>query len=355
MKAHHALMLASILAAPVGASETAPVAPDAAALLEQVHALGGQPVPAGLAQQVAGLPGPAHDALAQVLAAYLGYHAAAAAIAQAGPTAAGWTALEAPRQALADAALALREALPPAQAPSVNVAAPVPAAAPNGPVVLELACDGVPHDTYNDDAFLIVDACGDDTYRNNAGGTVHLAPGTARCDRMPVAGSVHVAVTVSAAVIDLDGSDAYTPTDADCGVNGGGVLGAGFLLDAEGDDIYQAGSLGVNGGGHLGSGFLLDLAGNDAYLAVDQGANGGAYVAAAGRLVDLAGDDRYEAPGATRGVNGGGYFGSVGYLADLQTAEAFVDAEAFACTGTVCTMAAQVPLADAYGVRVNVP
>lgn len=79
----------------------------------------------------------------------------------------------------------------------------------------------------------------------------------------------------------------------------------GFLIDISGDDAYSGGSLGyidhggnivyhnstpgngVNGGGYLGFGFLLDGSGSDHYIAIGNGTNGGAS-RGVGLLVDLA-------------------------------------------------------------------
>lgn len=362
MKALIALVIASTVALP--AAGIAPLA-DAGPLTDtgayadawhQVFALTGQTPPAETTAGIDALPPEVRDALDDVLRAYLDYQGKADGIAALhvfGPLPAEdapWQDIAPLRERLRDAGLALRDAVAASEVPTA-----LPAGGPTDPVQVELGCDADPDDTYTADAVLIIDLCGNDTYQNNAGGTVSVAPGPTRCDRITVAPNVHVAATVSAAVIDGDGSDRYTPADASCGVNGGGALGAGFLMDVTGDDLYAAGSIAVNGGGHLGSGFLLDLAGNDTYQAVDQGVNGGGYVAGHGALTDVAGDDTYTvAPGATRGVNGGGYFAAVGFLADLETDEDFHDGEAVLdCGDPVCVMAVNPPLADAYGTRID--
>lgn len=166
--------------------------------------------------------------------------------------------------------------------------------------------------TYTEDIVLVIDAGGNDTYHNNAGGN-------------------HQSFSPAAALVDLgNGDDAYGNAESlrEDGVNGGGDEGAGVLVDAGGNDTYDAHEEGVNGGGHLGgSGFLLDLAGNDTYGTLTDdgnyptkwGANGGGGGArgagGAGTLVDVAGDDDYRA--FSRGVNGGGNDASSGLLVDL--------------------------------------
>ncbi len=165
--------------------------------------------------------------------------------------------------------------------------------------------------TYTEDIVLVIDAGGNDTYHNNAGGN-------------------HRAFSPAAALVDLgNGADGYGNPDnlRLSGVNGGGAEGAGFLVDAGGNDTYHASYTGVNGGGWRGSGFLLDHAGNDTSGTLDDdgnlvtswganGGGGGAFGAGgAGTLVDVAGDDDYRA--YNRGVNGGGNDASSGLLVDL--------------------------------------
>lgn len=194
------------------------------------------------------------------------------------------------------------------------------------------------------DYALVVDGGGDDTYLNNAGGSGIVAVGES-C--VPEDWGTDVPLSAGGAVlIDLGGNDSYgdATNRRDCGVNGGGVNGAGFLLDAGGDDRYVGGMGGVNGGGFHGSGFLADLGGADLYDAKGWGVNGGtrfgfgflydggdaadAYIApafdywyavgtnggAAGGLAflyDEGGDDRYLTAGG--GTNGGGWgYGSTG-------------------------------------------
>lgn len=163
------------------------------------------------------------------------------------------------------------------------------------------------NDTYTDSYRLQIDAGGDDTYLNNAGGS-NLHPGCSA-----VSG-------VAAALVDLGGNDSYV-AHRPCGSNGGGFQGAGFLFDAAGDDVYEAGGRGVNGGGRLGAGFLLDVRGNDRYTSFNdlftphgEGAMGGASVGT-GVLVDGAGNDSYGSGLENMGVNGGSV-GGAGFLFD---------------------------------------
>lgn len=160
--------------------------------------------------------------------------------------------------------------------------------------------------TYTQNYAVQLDAGGNDTYQNNAGGN------NLDGDRCTLV-STHTGT--AAALVDLGGNDTYTNTTG-CGQQGGGFLGSGFLLDAgDGDDTYTAGGQGTNGGGRLGVGFLLDAGGSDTYIGRRQGTNGGGS-GGLGFLLDANGDDTYT--GKCCGVNGGGSRGGVGFLVDAS-------------------------------------
>lgn len=198
------------------------------------------------------------------------------------------------------------------------------------------------NDTYTTDFHVQIDAGGDDIYHNNAGGSSILPddppPGVSEDPCLIFhLGEPSVATPSAAALVDLEGDDTYGDANQtrDCGANGGGVIGSGFLLDAEGEDAYHAGFVGVNGGGGAaGTGFLLDAEGQEEYLAGGYGANGGAsgvfiptcanspvagacaspVIPSAGLLVDGGdADDTYAA--GSLGVNGAGSMGH-GFLFD---------------------------------------
>lgn len=235
-----------------------------------------------------------------------------------------FTPVFAARDVLLDTVEPLRDALldPEVQQQQQSAAAPIQFA----PYLsIEL---GTVANTYTQDFMLLIDVGGDDTYLNNAGGA-----------------SV---VRDAAALIDLLGSDEYRSL-RDTGINGGGFVGSGFLVDTLGSDVYSAGDEGVNGGGWVGTGFLLDPLGQNSFSGGSTGTNGGGAVGA-GMLIDLfsssstsAGDcgtnggactggvgfllnglgvdslDSFTAGG--RGTNGGGHLGGVGYMlsSDLGT------------------------------------
>lgn len=357
---HHARLGIDVPAAPAtGASGDDP----AAALLAVFARLGTEPSSASVAyaESLRGLPPPQAAAIAHVAHAYLDLDAAArTAVLTDARTPADHAAVLVAQSALLDASRALA-ALAPLDPEGKAAASGFD---PTDPVRVELGCND---DVYLNDHALIIEACGNDAYRNNGGGTFQVDGSLGDCDFTLHVGPLHLGLVASAALIELGGNDRYDPTDpldpqqGSCGANGGGVLGAGFLFDAAGNDIYTASGIGVNGGGHLGAGFLLDAAGDDLYTAVDQGANGGGYVAGHGALLDLGGDDHYAAdPLATRAVNGGGYLAGAGFLLDAGTDEQFVDAEAFACpSGPPREVCLQAPdplqpfLFDAHGTRID--
>ncbi|MBI3726323.1 hypothetical protein HY251_20550 [bacterium] len=137
-------------------------------------------------------------------------------------------------------------------------------------------------------SFLIVDFGGDDRYTGPVAAT---SPG----------------VSVSA-LLDLAGNDTYVGTDAPC--QGAGLCGVGALLDALGDDHYEAIQC-AQGFGQAGLGVLLDLAGNDRYEA-RYSAQGCGFLGI-GLLLDAAGNDAYRVQSDGQGMGGAG---GVGVLAD---------------------------------------
>ncbi|MBN2581316.1 MAG: hypothetical protein JXB10_20210 [Pirellulales bacterium] len=88
------------------------------------------------------------------------------------------------------------------------------------------------------------------------------------------------------AVIDLGGNDGYV--DGTVGLDRP-VLA---LIDLAGDDIYRSSKPGVQGAAVLGVSMLVDLEGNDLYQAADMAQ--GSALSGVGILVDYAGDDHYQ-------------------------------------------------------------
>jgi hypothetical protein len=196
---------------------------------------------------------------------------------------------------------------------------------------------------YLNDYLLIVDAGGNDTYRNNAGGNLvdlNFSPagsavaglrgtGPARGCQRAIPGLAAADCTPAVGVLlDLQGQDTYgvkeTP-DHDTGcttdplvrrmmTGGAGFLGVSVLRDSGGSDDAYTGKTGSLGAGHVfGVGLLSDDAGNDTYTAV-RNSQGFALVGGFGLLHDEAGADGYDyympapvnpsAPNQTEGAGG---------------------------------------------------
>lgn len=249
---------------------------------------------------------PTRDALARLVDAFLAYD-------QAGAAGGDFAGVFPARDALLDAALVLRDALPAREA----------SAAACAPIVVEPAfaldlvgCDA----TYIQDVAFLLDVGGDDAYHNNAGGTNGRQELAGRCGILVGDGFAR-----PGALVDLgDGNDQYGDPAAPrgCGVNGGGYGSSGLLVDEGGDDAYVAGRDGTNGGAMFGVGLLLDAAGRDAYVAGDVGANGGSGYFGKGSLVDAGqGDDAYSA--GEWGTNGGTFGTGLGILVDEGGTDAY--------------------------------
>ena len=111
-------------------------------------------------------------------------------------------------------------------------------------------------------------------------------------------------------VIDLEGDDVYRGSKP--GIQGGAILGVSVLLDLGGNDRYQAQDV-AQGSCLAGIGILIDCAGNDRYLGVRR--MQGQALGGVGILLDRAGHDDYHAAMWDQGFGGPLGFG---LLADLE-------------------------------------
>ncbi|MDR1958217.1 MAG: hypothetical protein LBQ54_04115 [Planctomycetaceae bacterium] len=105
-------------------------------------------------------------------------------------------------------------------------------------------------------------------------------------------------------IIDLSGNDQYIATKP--GVQGGAVLGISMLIDAAGDDVYQAQDV-AQGSAIGGAGILIDKAGNDKYHALRRAQ--GQALSGVGILKDEKGTDDYRAALWAQGFGNPGGFG----------------------------------------------
>jgi hypothetical protein len=105
-------------------------------------------------------------------------------------------------------------------------------------------------------------------------------------------------------VVDLSGNDSYRGSKP--GIQGAALLGVSMLLDLSGDDVYQAQDL-AQGSALAGAGILIDYAGNDHYIGIRR-VQGNA-IGGLGVLIDRQGADDYRAAMWAQGVGGPAGFG----------------------------------------------
>jgi HEAT repeat protein len=223
---------------------------------------------------------------------------------------------------------------------------------------------GAGYNVYTNEAFLIIDTGGDDTYLNSAGGANGLLgrPISIVIDlggndefiskRSFSQGSGVFGIGILAALgsnctfqakhlsqgagffgcgmlMTGEGNQTF---EADTFCQGAGMFGAGILWQRGGDTRYKAAQMAQGFGGTSGIGLLLDESGNDSYIAggkyacgwlpnhyfsLSQGFGYGMRPFAGGGigiLCDLKGDDHYVADVYGQGAS---YWYSVGLLLDL--------------------------------------
>jgi len=164
---------------------------------------------------------------------------------------------------------------------------------------------GTGQNVYKNEAFMIIDLGGDDTYMNCAGGANGFA-------------GRQVSI-----VIDLGGDDQYISRASFA--QGSGVFGIGILVDCGGDDIYEAKHL-SQGVGFFGCGILKDYGGLDKFVA-DTFAQG-AGMFGTGILWQGYGDTTYEAAHMAQGFGG---VQGVGLLLDESGDECYLAGGKYPC------------------------
>jgi HEAT repeat protein len=160
---------------------------------------------------------------------------------------------------------------------------------------------GAGHNVYSNEAFLIIDTGGDDTYLNSAGGANGLLG-------RPIS-----------IVIDLGGNDQFVSKQsfsqgsgvfgigilAALGSNctfqaknlsqGAGFFGCGLLMTGQGKQTFEADTF-CQGAGKFGAGILWQRGGDTTYKAAEM-AQGFGGTSGLGLLLDESGDDSYYAGG----------------------------------------------------------
>ena len=111
-------------------------------------------------------------------------------------------------------------------------------------------------------------------------------------------------------VMDLAGNDRYEGSQP--GIQGGATLGVSMLVDVAGDDVYDAKDI-AQGSAVGGVGILIDFAGNDRYRGLRRVQ--GQALGGVGILLDRAGNDDYHAAMWAQGFGGPLGFGVLEDLA----------------------------------------
>jgi HEAT repeat protein len=168
-----------------------------------------------------------------------------------------------------------------------------------GDVVLYGTGDDV-HGPEDDDAVLVIDLGGNDTYTHGASANlltnhpVSIVIDLAGDDRYIGGNDFSFGGALGGVAIQWDcaGNDTYVGGNCSCGA---GILGVGVLVDEGGNDTYRVKDFG-EGAGAFGIGLLLDKSGND-YFHADLYGQGFGSTWGCGMLVELAGQDVYDAGG----------------------------------------------------------
>lgn len=121
-------------------------------------------------------------------------------------------------------------------------------------------------------------------------------------------------------LLDMGGDDRYVADERPA--QGAGMGGVGVLVDVAGDDTYEATQC-AQGWGQLGLGVLADFDGQDTYSSAY--ASQGAAIFGVGVLVDNFGSDRYQVYSDGQGFGGSGGVGTLADRVGDDTYEAVVD------------------------------
>ena len=156
-------------------------------------------------------------------------------------------------------------------------------------------------DTYRGEPpFLLIELGGDDIYELSPQGwnRVSMVIDFKGQDRYSARGDYALAGVLGGLswLEDLEGDDIYEGSSSSSSFSlGAAALGAGVLIDRQGNDKYRGASF-SQGASFFGLGILVDFAGDDSYE-VSYCGQGGSIGPGSGILVDLEGNDRYTAGG----------------------------------------------------------
>jgi hypothetical protein len=189
------------------------------------------------------------------------------------------------------------KAAPPATWASITK--PIRASTTVGDIVLYGTGDDV-HGPEDDDAVLVIDLGGNDTYTHGASANllknrpVQVVIDLAGDDKYVGSNDFSFGGALGGVAIQWDcgGNDTYLGGNCSCGA---GILGVGVLVDEDGNDTYRIKDFG-EGAGAFGIGLLLDKGGNDFFHA-DLYGQGFGSTWGCGMLVEMAGNDVYDAGG----------------------------------------------------------
>jgi len=173
---------------------------------------------------------------------------------------------------------------------------------PYGKVVI---CGTDKNETGYRNTAILIDLGGNDEHSGNLGAT----------------SSVDIPVSVT---IDMSGKDNYTNDDPDLLSQGAAILGAGVLIDGDGDDKYISKKM-SQGCGLFGLGLLLDIDGDDDYKLETSGQGCGYF--GLGFALDIKGNDTRYLHGDGQGFGGVGGIGVISDYSgdDKYNAEPFAD------------------------------
>ena len=169
-----------------------------------------------------------------------------------------------------------------------------------GKVVVYGTGDDV-HGPEDDDAVLVIDLGGNDTYTHGASANllqdrpVQVVIDLAGDDRYVGENDFSFGGALGGVAIQWDcaGNDTYAGGNCSCGA---GILGVGVLVDEGGNDTYRVKDFG-EGAGAFGIGLLYEKVGHDFFHA-DLYGQGFGSTWGCGMLVEMAGNDVYDAGGA---------------------------------------------------------